>query len=732
MKKQTVALCAILKDELHNLPRFLESFNGAVDEFHFTDTGSTDGSIEFLKDLAEKGYKGTPLFLHHFEWCDDFGKARNHSISFAKTDYLMWSDLDDVLQNKEAFILWKENAMSLSDYWLTTYNYGFTNDGKAVCSFARERVFKNDKGLKFNYFIHEGVIPKSPLLPNIKINYIATWAIDHKRTHEEMNQDRGRNLKILEARKNNLDARMKFYLGKEYFDNGKTVEAIHWLMEAAKDPSTESHDRILSLQYAAFGYIACNQFEVAVQVAHQGLQMDINRAEFWICIGDSYIKLNQVIKSIPAYSAAKACHYQAPANGNYAQMIFSSEACYLSYPREQLARIYIQTGQLDKAQIEAEEALAMGGGQSQVLLDEIKKLKVTSIVKPITDLKASDDIIITAPPGTQMYEWDWDIAKEKGIGGSETAAVQMAYHLHKLTGRNVKIFNARSETKVCEGVEYIPHTKLYDYTSKFLPKLHVAWRHTIPLTNATTAVWSHDLITPGIERLAPNQELLCLSPFHKDYAMAMQGVKADKIWVTRNGIDPDRFHPNIVKNKAKVIFPSSPDRGLVWAMQILDHVKKEIPDLELHTFYGFDNMRKMGMIDQVNKIEAEMRARPWVKAHGNVQQDLLAKEFMESSVWLYPADFIETYCITALEAMASKCYPVATRIGALQNTIGQFADLGMADLFEERAETAENQKLYADAVINAIKEEKWKKIDYPIENLSWESVAKEWVAHFKL
>lgn len=726
----TLALCAILKDEIENLPRFIESFSGAVDEFHFTDTGSTDGSIEYLQNLVKTGYKNTPVFLHHFEWCDDFSQARNYSMSHTKSDYIFWADLDDCLNNKDAFLLWKTNAMSLSDYWMATYNYGFDNSGKPACSFARERVFKRDRGFSFNYFIHEGVIPKSPIYPDVKINFAQTWSIDHKRTMQEMTQDRGRNLAILEKRKDKLDARMKFYLGKEYFDNNQHVEAIHWLLEAAASTKCEPHDRLLALQYASFGYMSCNQFEKAVQIAHQGLQLDSNRAEFYICIADAYLKLNQVVKAIPALHAAKGCMFNPGQMGP--QMIFSSEACYTSYPREQLARVYTQLGQFDRGLIEAEEALTMGSVTANEIISEIKKIKTTSMIRPAADLKWTEDIIISAPPGTQMYEWDWDIAKERGIGGSETAAVQMAYHLHKLTGRKVKVFNGRARAKECEGVEYIPNSEIHEYTNKFLPKLHIAWRHTIPITEAPTAIWSHDLITPGIDRLLPNAELICLSPFHKNYAMAMQGVKEDKIWVSRNGIDPARFKAEITKKPAKVIFPSSPDRGLVWAMQILDEVKKEIPELELHTFYGFDNMRKMGMHDQANKIESEMLSRPWVKAHGNVQQDLLAEHFMDSEVWLYPADFIETYCITALESMASKCYPVATRIGALENTIGQFADMGMADLFDERADSVGNQKVYADAVVAAIREQKWKKIDYPVQNLSWESVAREWVEHFKL
>jgi len=733
MQRPSLGLMLICKDELHNFPQLLESVEGCVDEVFVADTGSTDGTLEYLQKLAVEGYKGMKVHLHQFVWCDDFGAARNFIFEKVTTDYVLWLDLDDVLQNKEAFIQWRNVAMELSDYWLATYHYGSDGAGKPVCSFARERVLKVDKGFKWGYPIHEGILPKSPHTKDIRINYIGTWSVKHKRTMDELQGDRGRNLRILEGLKNK-DARMKYYYGKELFDAGKPVDAIRWLMEAVSDPKCENHDRLLGLQYATYAYMACNQFEQAIQIAHQGLQLDVNRAEFWVAIGDSYIKMNQPMKAIPAFSAAKNCSYQTPqSNGGMAGMVFLSEACYTSYPREQMARIFANYGVMDKALSEATEATNMGSVEAAKLLEEITRISNVSAVKAADTLEQTEDIVISAPPGAQMYEWDWDIAKERGIGGSETAAVQMAYHLHKLTGRKVKVFNGRSVDKVCEGVEYISNTKINEYCSKYLPKVHIAWRHTIQVTPAPTKVWSHDLITPGIDRLSPNQELMCLSSFHKDYAMAMQGVTADKIWVTRNGIDPKRFEgKKLDKVYGKVMFPSSPDRGLDQALLIMDMVVKEIPEATLDVFYGTDNMRKMGMTAQAEKIEAELRARPYVKYHGNVQQDVLADHFMQSEVWLYPAHFIETFCITALESMASKCYPVATAIGALKNTIGQFSELGMADLFHERADNVANQEKYAKAVIDAIKEQKWRKIDYPLDKISWESVAKDWVEKFSL
>src|SRR5688572_16603469 len=113
MKKQTIALACILKNEIRNLPRMLESVRDCFDEIHLTDTGSTDGSIEWIQEY-QKTHPN--VFLHHFKWVDDFAAARNASFAPVKTDFIMWMDLDDVLSDRAAFLEWRENAMYIADF----------------------------------------------------------------------------------------------------------------------------------------------------------------------------------------------------------------------------------------------------------------------------------------------------------------------------------------------------------------------------------------------------------------------------------------------------------------------------------------------------------------------------------------------------------------------------------------------------------------------------------------
>jgi glycosyltransferase involved in cell wall biosynthesis len=280
------------------------------------------------------------------------------------------------------------------------------------------------------------------------------------------------------------------------------------------------------------------------------------------------------------------------------------------------------------------------------------------------------------------------------------------------------------------GVEYRSATKTHEYFHQYEPKLHIAWRHPTRLTRAPSVVWCHDLVTPGAENINANDHLLCLSEFHKNYVQSMQGIPDEKIIVTRNGLSPEKFmNLSFEKKHAKVIWPNSPDRGLDHAILIMDKVREMESEAELHIFYGMDNMFKYGMGDQANALKKMIAERPWVKYHGNVDQRTLVKEFASSQVWLYPATFIETYCISAQEALAAKAYPVCREIGALQDTMRAAAQKGWADLLDVEPVEVD---IWAKHVVDAIREEKWKRIELQPETISWRALAKDWVKMFGL
>lgn len=733
MKRPTIALCCILKNEAHNLGPFLQSVKGCFDEIHLTDTGSTDNSVEFIetinKNIAEgaSSWIGYPeIQVHHFTWVNDFAAARNHSFSHAKTDYIMWLDLDDTLSSAEAFIKWRDSVLHSAHYWMALYNYSFNSQGEVDCKFMRERVIKRDYGFSWEYFVHEGLVQKE----NRKFwpQRVSTWWVNHRRTEEDKKQDHMRNVKLMDGRDlSEIHPRMKFYYGKELFENGFPEKAGKPLMEAIQSGKLDIHDNILAIQYAGQTAFTQKAYAAAIDILMNGLRLMPNRAEFWSLLGDVYLAQNQFANAIMNYRAATQC-----VPDDLGGIVVTSAHAYGEYPRMQLARIYLMHGNLKESEIQLKALEEMNSPHAKPLMADFDRIKDISTVRE--GLPKANDIIITCPAGSPVTDWDENTLKKIGHGGSETAAIEVAKFLKKKTNKRVKIFHPRATRSVMEsGVEYLPVNELEGYLKNVEPHTHIAWRHAIPLTKAKSYVWCHDLQCPGAEKTDNYEKIIALSGFHKDYLQETNGVPAEKIVLAFNGIDPENFKTEFEKNPLKVVFSSSPDRGLV---QTIDIVKKarEISglDITLDCFYGFENMRKGGMADWADRIQAKIDANPFVRMHGQVSKEILMRHFKEAAVWLYPADFIETYCITAIEALCAGTWPIVRSMGALPYTLKEAIEKDMCDFIDIEADGEASIGIWANSLVEAIVGQKWRKVKVDPEHYSWERVADHFIKEFDL
>lgn len=89
----TVSLCMIVRNEEAVLARCLDSVRGVFDQLVIVDTGSEDTTVSIAKRYTDEVYS--------IPWRNDFGGARNVSFSYAKCDYIIYLDADDVLPPEE-------------------------------------------------------------------------------------------------------------------------------------------------------------------------------------------------------------------------------------------------------------------------------------------------------------------------------------------------------------------------------------------------------------------------------------------------------------------------------------------------------------------------------------------------------------------------------------------------------------------------------------------------------
>jgi hypothetical protein len=85
----TISCCMIVRNSETTIAAAVESIKPWVGQVVVVDTGSTDRTVEICRSLGCEVY--------HFPWPDSFAEARNESLKYARGDWTIWIDADDVI-----------------------------------------------------------------------------------------------------------------------------------------------------------------------------------------------------------------------------------------------------------------------------------------------------------------------------------------------------------------------------------------------------------------------------------------------------------------------------------------------------------------------------------------------------------------------------------------------------------------------------------------------------------
>lgn len=149
MKRKTVTLCMIARDEETCIGRAIKSVLALVDEIVVVDTGSRDNT----RIIAE-GYGARVL---DFVWRDDFAAARNVALAAASSDWVLVLDCDEHLQGIRPL----EFQRLLADPSAAGYRVRLAGEsGRQQASlFPAVRLFRNHPEVRYRYPVHEQVSP---------------------------------------------------------------------------------------------------------------------------------------------------------------------------------------------------------------------------------------------------------------------------------------------------------------------------------------------------------------------------------------------------------------------------------------------------------------------------------------------------------------------------------------------------------------------------------------------
>ena len=283
---------------------------------------------------------------------------------------------------------------------------------------------------------------------------------------------------------------------------------------------------------------------------------------------------------------------------------------------------------------------------------------------------------------------NWDYRNlDIGIGGSETHQIEMSW---RLAQRGYEVISYAPIPDDCirfhKGVQW-RHISEADWTED---GLWIIYRRPEIIDNlqgqeAWLLCQDVDYPTLNQERAEKYSKVIALTIAHAEMLVTLKPYLVDKIFISSNGIRMDIIREvekeTSIRNYKRVMFASSPDRGLLETLQTFHKARRYDPELELHTFYGFNNINKVIEDEKRRNHPAAIRSRqyrdkvlkeadkPNVFYHGRVSQTELYKEWLKTGIWLYQTNFFETSCITCMEAQALGAIPITRPYGALRNNV---------------------------------------------------------------
>lgn len=702
MSANKVAACIITGDAYDEaeVKKLLKSLEPHVQGI-FINYNGTKAKLNWQK------WTDIPIVYKKFKWEDDFALARNQSFSLVpkdEFDWYLWIDTDDILIGEPDAI--EKIIESLDEYSLGVFlKYEYAVDPETdtvVVEQWRERLLSTKMDWNWVFPIHE--VCRS--VANIQYAKRDELYIRHQRVSGEDRGARGRNKNIImkAAQEHPEEPRYQFYLA------GETLAEA----DAEQDPMRKA-----ALIEAAI--VAYETYRGMVHDLTDDVYLATARlAELHRMRGDHAAALEADLECIAIYpewpdgyvGAAKSCMEL----GDWARMkSFASMATKCAKPSTAasiepqmsgftplflLAIANDELGDMDEAlkQYKAARDIWRPAGESGETLDEkIATLERFDATKETNDAwtqrkklrgtKPDKSIAFFTQPIPEV--WNPETFKAGGHGGAETCIIKLA-PFFAADGWRVVVFGTPGDFRgVHEGVEWWG-------SDEFLPgerfNTFVSSRSTLPFDGTPLAkvklLWMHDVNIGPIENdvLMRPDKVLGLTNWHANHLQKLYGLPDDKMALMPNGIDLSLFNKDDwdKTNKFNFIYSSSPDRGLDTLLSLWPIIRNTFPEANLHLFYGWDMINKIinmhrsrgsgGFLEEfrnkcINQIHALGGEEGGIYQHGRVNQAELAQHMAKCSFWTYPTEFMETFCITALEMQMSGVIPVTSNLAALQETV---------------------------------------------------------------
>ncbi len=319
--------------------------------------------------------------------------------------------------------------------------------------------------------------------------------------------------------------------------------------------------------------------------------------------------------------------------------------------------------------------------KKKYLLEKNSCNKIKQNIIKCKKYKSSNKILFYVGYSHPEYRWNKTTSLTTPMGGSEKA---LSYLIEKFP-KNYDIYVCGDVIEEeCGNIHFVNFSKIKNIVEKNEFHTVILSRYIEFIVNHTFKcyklyVWAHDTCIRSLSEknndankiikccIDKIEGCICLTNWHKEYFSKEYTVLENKIFTINNGIELNHFPKPQTKIKNTFVYTSRSERGLQRVLELWESISKNITDahLSISSYNVFpDPNNKIDFI-----LEHEIKKYSNVDHLGKLNEKDLYDLMNTTEYWLYPTNFFETSCITAMEMLKSRVICLYYPIGGLVDTM---------------------------------------------------------------
>ena len=674
-------LIMIVKNSGDVLRRCLHVNKKYIDRWTILDTGSTDDT----PDIIREELKDVPGQLHFSEFTN-FSEARNKVFDLSTKECKYMIVLDDSYEIRKGDDLrdyLKKTKKEIINLKIGYYDKQFFSE-----SYWSARILKTKSNLRYIYRVHE-CINLSKKTTTDWVDEKQFFIVDHKSSdHSTRTSKRLLNdieMLLLDSKDDPRDPRPIYYLARTYA-NLNNIERNRFYLKKLLDMTTIKEFTF----YAEWNLIQLDSENDGIQITTKKLldlqKRHTNRAEpsyklAVLLYEDSDLKkvnhiMDKLSKCTMPFLVLTLCEYD----------IYEYGIPYL------YIEVKLKLGLIQEAVPILQNMLSKYVTDQRLLN---MKYSICDNVDISRTILSDKTLVINA-----CTNFTWNPRTHHKISGSEYMAMYMAKEFRDI-GFRVFIFGNFEDKNesidyqdTIDGIQYIDYTYYSEFCLKYIVDYLIVSRacnNLLYYHNVKNVyLWLHDVLPAGDFRFIQIHKekfkaVICISEWQKQNVLKYTKIDKDSIYVSRNAIHPKRFlNHSVERTPLRFMFSVDASRGIDNFMEMIPWIKSKYP---LSTFYIITRLEMVS--ETYQKI---IQDSDHIFLSDRVNQKQIVIELLKTDIWLYPSCFEETYCISALEAMASGCLVATLTTGALPEIVDDRGVLANTtqELFEKLCLVLEN------------------------------------------